>query len=95
MVRRILGPFVEPRWGSQTAGVQEEEEVLPEGRHFWVHCPGEDGDMRDLKVNSVLEGMIPKGWMGPPRGTTHQIIKHAIKMEFQKRKGLKKEPWGC
>lgn len=77
MVRRVVGTFVETRWGSRGAGVQGEE-FCPEGRQFWGHCPDEDGDIRDLKVYSVLEGTISKGYMRSPRGMTSQMIKHAI-----------------
>lgn len=57
--------------------MQGEEEVCTEGRQFWGHCPGEVGDIRDLRVNSVLEGTIL--WMRSPGEMTSQIFKHAIK----------------
>lgn len=61
MVGSIMGPFVETRHKSGGAGLQREEEVCPGGRQIWGHCPGEGGAIRDMRVDDVLEGSIPKG----------------------------------
>ena len=36
MAKKMVGPFVETRWGRGGAGVQGEEEVSPEGKHSGV-----------------------------------------------------------